>query len=242
AAAQARGAALRAGASRDEVGRAERIARLRAAEADCRSQDVTTAANRVKQAFTGYARINRLTYHGDVAAWAADRYVTPTNPWRLKQEAVFGADRLMFGLAGGEEAPVLLAVAQFADGATPYGARLVLRDTRRSSGPYLKRTTSGATVGLALPDRLPPAAALTGILAEARSEADRDLLPKTHQGGQEDGWAFRFPPVAAGALADLDPREAVAVDFLFPGDRVRRAYVEVGDFAAGRAFVKLASR
>lgn len=238
AAAQARGAALRAGASAEDVAKAERVARLRAAEADCRSQDVAVAANRVKQAFTGYARINRLTYHGDVSAWFADRYVTPTNPWRLRQETTFGADRLTFGLAGNEEAPVLLAVGEFADGAQPYGARLMLRDTRRSSGPYLRRATGGATAGLSLPDRIPPSGALIGILAEARGEAGRDLLPK----GQDDGWAFRFPPAAAQALAALDPREAVAVEFLFPGDKVRRAYVEVGDFAAGRAFVQMAAR
>jgi hypothetical protein len=34
----------------------------------------------------------------------------------------------------------------------------------------------------------------------------------------------------------------VAVEFLFPGDRVRRAYVEVGDFAAGQAFLQVAAR
>ena len=238
AAAQARGAALRAGASRDEVQKAERVARLRAAEADCRSKDVTVAANRVREAFTGYARINRLTYRGDVAAWFADRYATPTNPWRLRQEATFGSDRLTFGLAGTEEAPVLLAVGEFADGAIPYGARLLLRDTRRSSGPYLRRANGGPTAGLSLPDRLPPAGALTGILAEGRGEAGRDLLSK----GGDDGWAFRFPPAAAQALAGLDPREAVAVEFLFAGDKVRRAYVEVGDFAAGRAFVQMAAR
>jgi hypothetical protein len=34
----------------------------------------------------------------------------------------------------------------------------------------------------------------------------------------------------------------VAVEFLFPGDRVRRAYVEVGDFAAGQAFLTVAAR
>ena len=34
----------------------------------------------------------------------------------------------------------------------------------------------------------------------------------------------------------------VAVEFLFPNDQVRRAYVEVGDFAAGRAFLRMASR
>lgn len=238
AAKQARGAALRAGASREDVDRAERVARLHAAEADCRSKDVTVAANRVKEAFTGFARINRLTYHGDVAAWFADRYVTPTNPWRLRQETVFGADKLTFGLAGSEEGPVLLAVGEFGDGAAPYGARLVLRDTRRSAGPYLRRAMGGATAGLSLPNRIPPSGALTGFLAEARGEAGRDLLPKGH----DEGWAFRFPASAAQALANLDPREAVAVEFLFPGDKVRRAYVEVGDFAAGRAFVQMAAR
>jgi hypothetical protein len=34
----------------------------------------------------------------------------------------------------------------------------------------------------------------------------------------------------------------VAIDFLFPGDVTRRAYVEVGDFAAGRAFLQVAAR
>jgi hypothetical protein len=41
-------------------------------------------------------------------------------------------------------------------------------------------------------------------------------------------------------MAELDPREAVRVDFIFAGrdgDSVRTAYIEVGDFAAGRAFL-----
>jgi hypothetical protein len=55
-------------------------------------------------------------------------------------------------------------------------------------------------------------------------------------------WAVRFPAAAEDALAALDPREAVAVEFLIAGDRgegVRTAYVEVGDFAAARAFQAL---
>jgi hypothetical protein len=236
AAAQARGAALRAGASPDEVARAERVARLRAAEADCRSTDVAVAAGRVKQAFAGFSRIYRLTYPGDVAGWQADRYVTNSNPWRLRQDAVFGADRMSFGLAGGEESSALIAVAQFADGASPYGARLVMRDVSRSSGPYLDRATAGPTTSLPLPRRLPPRGASTSILAEARQPAGKELAPKG------EAWAFRFPASAQRALAALDPREAVAVEFLFPGDRVRRAYVEVGDFAAGQAFLQVAAR
>jgi hypothetical protein len=34
----------------------------------------------------------------------------------------------------------------------------------------------------------------------------------------------------------------VAVDFVMPDDSVRRADVEVGDFAPGRAFLRLAQR
>ena len=33
-----------------------------------------------------------------------------------------------------------------------------------------------------------------------------------------------------------------AVEFLFPGEQVRTAYVEVGDFAAGQAFLQMAAR
>jgi hypothetical protein len=63
--------------------------------------------------------------------------------------------------------------------------------------------------------------------------------------GASGGWAFRFPAAAADALAGLDPREAVAVEFLFTGEdgeSVRTAYVEVGDFAAARAFQAIAQR
>jgi hypothetical protein len=79
---------------------------------------------------------------------------------------------------------------------------------------------------------------LLAVAAEARSKAGADLLPKDGRAG----WAFRFPMKAARELALLDPREAVAVEFLFPGDEVRRAYVEVGDFAAGKAFLTLPRR
>jgi hypothetical protein len=59
--------------------------------------------------------------------------------------------------------------------------------------------------------------------------------------GRERALAFRFPAAAAEALAGLDPRERFAVEFLMPGDRVRTASFEVGDFAAGRAFLGLGS-
>jgi hypothetical protein len=53
------------------------------------------------------------------------------------------------------------------------------------------------------------------------------------------GWAFRFPDAAAAAMADLDPREAIRVEFLFSSGPSRQIYLEVGDFAAARAFLSV---
>lgn len=233
-AAQARGAALRAGADPKILAAREAGARRYAAQLDCRSPRVAAEAARVQQAFSGYSRVSRMTYPGDVADWRADRGSGRVARWRLAQDAAFAGGRMTFGLAGREGANALLAVADFPDGQTPYSARLVLRDSGRTLGPYLDPRAGGQ----ALSRKLPPRGATRTFMAEARSEADETLLPR----GADEGWAFRFPAAAAQALADLDPREAVAVEFLFSGERVRTAYVEVGDFAAGRAFLQVASR
>jgi len=235
---QARGAALRAGTSAETLRDVERAARAKASASGCGSADITTAAARVKAAFSGYARITRQTYAGDLAGWQADRILSRNAHWRLAQDASFGPDRLTFGLAGRDGADALVAVARFADDAEPYAAHLILRDAARSPQPYLERWSGGSTAGLPLSRRLPPRGALKTYSAGARSPAGADLRPK----GADGGWAFRFPDAAAAELARLDPREAVAVEFLFPGDQVRRAYVEVGDFAAGRAFLRVATR
>ena len=233
-AAQARGAALRAGVEAKALSQRDAEARRYAAQLNCRNPQVLAEAARVQQAFSGYARVTRMHYPGEVADWRADRGAGKNARWRLAQDATFGGGRMTFGLAGREGANALVAVAQFADGQTPYAARLVLRDGSRTLGPYLDTRPTAAP----LSRKLPPRGATRAFLAEARSEADELLLPK----GSDAGWAFRFPAAAAQALAELDPREAIAVEFLFPGERVRTAYVEVGDFAAGRAFLQVASR
>lgn len=230
-AAQARGAALRQGASERTIKSLEARARTRAARMGCASPELARAALDVEEAYKGFVRVRRMTYPGERAEWRADRTLARDARWRLSQESRFGADRMTFGLAGRAAPGVLLAVAQFADEAQPYGARLVMRDTDRTLGPYLP-------AGASLARRLPPSSGQRSFLAEARSPAGADLLPRDAR----SGWALRFPEEAVQALAGLDPREAVAVQFLFPGGGVRTAYVEVGDFAAGRAFVQIAAR
>ena len=237
---QARGAAIRAGADKPTLARIEARARAAAAAADCGSGDLRIAAERVREAYAGYARLSRMTYPGEVADWRADRTDGVNARWRLQQSVRFGWDRLTFGLAGRDGANALMAVATFADGRAPYAARLVLRDTATTIGPYLD-ARGQPMAALPLSRRLPPTSGRQAYPAQARSTAGLDLLPP----GVKTGWAFRFPAEAAQALANLDPREAIAIEFLFAGtggDSVRRAYVEVGDFAAGRAFLQVAAR
>ena len=241
--AQARGAALRAGASSDDLDAVQRRASAKATAAACDSRDLGLAATRVRTAFQGFAQLSEMTYPGDTAPWRADRSAGKTSlaAWRLIQDVRFGWDHMSFGLAGRNDAQGLMAVAAFADGAQPYAARLVIRDTARTSGPFLNGRSADAHGRIPLASRLPPRSATRTFNAEARSAASRYLIPA----GSSQAWAFRFPDAAAPALARLDPREAVAVEFAFAGrggDQVRTAYVEVGDFAAGQAFLNVAQR
>jgi hypothetical protein len=240
--AQAHGAALRSGARDAVLDQVEQRADARVAGAGCASPDIATAAARVRAAFASYAKLQSMTFPGDTADWQAARS-SPlrTTVWKLSQTARFDGGQAVFGLAGREGPSALLVVANFPDGAAPYTARLVLRDRALAPDPFLNGIRAGPGAALPLPSRMPPRSATTGVLAEARSGADALLLPA----GARSGVAFWFPRAASEALARLDPREAVAIDFVFAGDQgdsARTAYFEVGDFAAGRAFLAAAQR
>ena len=239
AAAQARGASLRAGFNRGQLDQVRDRARAKAVTLDCRLPDLATAAARVRSAFQGYARLDRLTYPGDVAGWRAFR-VQPSQgvSWKVVQDVRFSPDSMRFGLAGPRGGTgALMAVARFADGALPYAARLVIRDQSRTSGPYLGSVKAGATARLPLSARVAPRTAVRTFIAEARATADPALAE-----GDRSRIAFRFPAVAIAQLTELDPREAVTVEFVFSTsgrDQVRTAYVEIGDFAAALAFLSV---
>jgi hypothetical protein len=229
--AQARGATLRTGVSEMQVTALEQRARNKAAGTACNSKDLTLAASRVKAAFDGYSQMLSMTYPGDLSSWKAERSVSATIPvWRLSQPTAFGPDRMVFGLAG--RAKAVTAVATFDSGQRPYVARIIVRDTNRTLGPYID-----SRAGRSLSGKVAPRNASLVFSAETREEAPLTLLPT----GAKTGLSFRFPTAAADAIAQLDPREAVTVEFAFPGrgeEVTRKAYVEVGDFAAGRAFLR----
>ena len=235
--AQARGAALRAGVSSGALSQVEARARGKVEAVACGSADVAKAAERVRAAFDGYSRLQKMSFPGDTSDWMANRNSSRLGPvWKLSQTARFGDASLVFGLAGKDGARALVAVAHFPDDAQPYAARLIMRDVSLAPEPFLNAIHANAKGPLPLAVRTPPRSATLGVLAEARAAADPALLPA----GARTGCAFRFPAAAAASLAQLDPREAVAIEFLFADgsrDTVRTAYVEVGDFAAGRAFL-----
>jgi hypothetical protein len=240
--AQARGAALRSGLNGATLALVEQRAEARIAATPCGSRDIATAATRVRAAFDGYSKLQRMSYPGEIADWTADRSTSRRVAiWKLSQSDQFGPSRLVFGLAGGDGPSSLVAVASFADAAQPYAARLVVRDVSRAPDAFINGIQAGAGK-TPLSARTPPRSATQAFLAEARARADPTLLPL----GARQGVAFRFPKSAALTLSGLDPREAVAIDFLFAGaagsEQVRTAYVEVGDFAAGRAFLASSQR
>lgn len=240
--AQARGAALRAGMGEGDLNQIGVRAQAKAGGVSCASPDVALAAGRVRTAFAGYSKLIRMTYPGDAASWRADRSLpTQGGWWRLAQTAQLqGGGALVFGLSGARgEDPQLLSVADFG-AAQPYSARLLVRDPDRTPGAYLAMMRVGSTASLPLSARVAPRAATRVFAAEARGPADARLLPP----GAKSATAFRFPQAAVDAIADLDPREAITVEFVFAGrtgDVTRQALIEVGDFAAGRAFM-MASR
>lgn len=237
--AQARGAALRAGASPRTLQAEASDAAAAVARLPCDSPQVQSAAQVVRRAFDGYDRLTRMTFPGEIAAWRADRSLPALTPvWRLAQTAPLGRESATFGLAGDWRRPaVLLAMADFAPDAQPYAARLLVRDPTLAPEPYL----DGAGRTLPLSARVPPRAAAQVFPAEARAAAGPGLAPT----GDQSALAFRFPSAAVAALDALDPREAVTVEFQIqgPGGEVdRKAYFEVGDFAAGQAFLAATRR
>lgn len=225
---QARGAALRSGMPMAEVKAVRARAVAKAHAVACSSRDLSVAAGRVREAFEAWTRLTKMTFPGERAPWLADRssYSRPT--WKLSQAGKAGTATASFGYAGNLDRTALVAVAGFA-GEQPYAARLVMRDEARAPLPWL---------GTARTRPLPPRSASAMVLAEGKAPADASLLTAP----AKSGVAFRFPERAAERLSGLDPRERFAVEFLFPRDRVVVAVFEVGDFAAGRAFLAGAPR
>jgi hypothetical protein len=216
AAVQARNAALRAGVDRAVLDEAARTAARQAGRVACAGEDARLIRARVEHAFDGWLRTPRLVLAGDRAEWRAER--GSARGWRLAQASQTGASPVVFGLPGYDSPPA--AVVAFVGARRPYAARLSFRDTAREARPALDPRARSAR-------RL--------VWAARNRPASPDQLPA----GARSGEVWSFPAEVMDQLAELDPRERFTVEFVFRDDSIARAHFEVGDIAAGRAFVSL---
>ena len=221
--AQARGAALRAGAAEADLSATAARARSRAQAVSCRDPQLATVKGRVDNAFSGWLRTPRMTFPGTRANWTANRLGSTGPAWRLRQASVVGASPVAFGYAGEGEAPGLVAVVSFVGRSRPNAARIVLRDPQRVARAWLAG------------DGLVPASSRTSLWAAGVAASDPALLAE----GRTAGETWRFPASTAVALERLDPRETFAIEFHFRDGSVATAKFEAGDFAAGRAFLAM---
>jgi hypothetical protein len=213
---QVRGAALRAGASPAELDAAAARARDRADREPCGSPALSIAAQRVRAAFMSWSRQASLSLPGTKGAWTAQRWPVSAGPyWTLSTPAALAGRPATLGLRRqNSKAGDHLAVWSAAPEArAAFALRLLLRDPARAADPYL---SAG-----------PPPGAARAFLAAERRDAP------------QGGVLFELPDAALAALSQLDPRESVRVELSLPGvrDRTISTDVEVGDFAAGRAFL-----
>jgi hypothetical protein len=221
---QARGAALRSGVEASQLAASSTRARARVDQVSCQDAQLRLMASRVEAGFAGWSRAARISFAGDRSAWHGDRFESKQTGWRLAQDALTGTSPVRLGLVGRSPSLVQLAtVVSFKGRNRPYAARLVVRNATALPRPWL----SG--------EGLPPPSAQMSFFATGVSAAPAPLL-KT---GERQGEQWLFAHAAIEAMARLDPRETVRIEFLFRDDSVASAQFEVGDFAAGRAFLNM---
>lgn len=221
---QARGAALRSGVEATALAATSARARSRVASVSCGDADLRTMASRVEAGFAGWSRAARVTFPGSWSDWRGDRFASTIEAWRLVQDGAAAGAPVRIGLVGRNPLETrLAAVVSLEGGRRPYAARLVMRNAQVMPRPWLAG------------EGLPPDNARASYFATGVRVAEAGLLAPGRRRG--DHWAF--PQSAAEALARLDPRETFSVEFLFRDDSVTVARFEVGDFAAGRAFLAM---
>ncbi len=223
---QARGALLRAGWSRTQVGELEQTVVAAAGARACNDVRTQSAAADARAAFGTWLRANSVTFEGWARAWETRR-VAGSDGWRLRQ-AMDAPIRAQFGVRAARGADRLVLVVPVARRAAPPAvASLSARNPRTSAAPEIslqQRMTQGLEAGAPAPG------AVTLTFAATRS------IERLERGANQA--VFTFPDAAFGALLALDPRETIVVTVQ---ERTvsRRILIEVGDIAAARDFLTI---
>lgn len=248
---QARNEAIRHGRDMTVLAPYLDAARAAAGRSDCASPQLTAEMATARSAFAGFAATPRLDLAGARAAWHADRTQATSNAWRLVQYQDDGATRAAMGLYGRLSDNRLVVMARFADGAVPYSARLLLRNPAVAATGLINPAAYGVTTTA-------PAGFAGGTLAfpaRAIGEATVPLSPAVRtngfgfsatgayvgeQQGPQAAVRVDFSTRAYPAIAELDPREDMVVEFDF-SDGPRYVRFEVGDFITGLSYIGLPS-
>ncbi|WP_245531352.1 hypothetical protein [Asticcacaulis biprosthecium] len=248
---QARNSVLRAGHDMSALSPWLAKARSAAAAAPCDAPEVTAEAELARGGFRRFLAQTSLDLPTGRTAWTGTRAHGSEARWRLVQyQNAPGIDAAL-GLYGAVDRYSFAVMASFKDGARPYSARLLVRDTSRVAvgliNPAAYDVSRDAPMGLS------EAGALS-FMARATRTTQAHLAPHVkvnsagfsltgkYVGDQSpvEAVRFDFPSRAFPAIGMLDPREDIVVVFECD-DGPRYVRFEVGDFVTGLTWINLPS-
>lgn len=212
--AQARGAALRSGASTQRLDMIAGQAKAAAAAKACRDPAVQAEAQRIIAAHKGWRAQLTGNYAGQVRSWRVDR--GGKDIWRAVQDTG-GATRAGLVASGSG-----LSFAVETPDVDASGARLFLRDLSKLGPPQPSKTLtpplrSGSTIHVAASRR--PAATRARVESKPRA-----------------GTLFIFSDATTRAVLNADPRDTFEIEITSRAGTVTRLVVEVGDLVAAFTF------
>ncbi|GIU68038.1 hypothetical protein [Candidatus Phycosocius spiralis] len=213
-AAQARGAALRAGSSTQKLDQIEGQAQQAMAGKACNDPTILAEAKRVIAAHKGWRSQLTAVYSGMQRSWQVDR--SGKDIWRAYQD-IGGLTRAGLvtsssGLSFAVETPDVQAA----------GARLFLRDANKVGPPSLNRPLTPP----------PRSGTKVYVAAQRQAAASRSRLEQNPRAGT----LFLFSDATTRALLYADPRDTFEIELTSRSGQVTRSLVEVGDFVAAYTF------
>jgi hypothetical protein len=212
--AQARGAALRAGASLSHLNLIARQSTAAVATKPCADPAIQAEKARVVAAHKGWRAQMTTSYPGPVRTWQVDR--TGMDMWRATQETNDGIRAGFVGQGNG------LAFAVETSDINAAGARLFLRDAARIGDPSpYARLTPPLRVGT------------TAHVAALRRAAD--TRPRIGAPARA-GTMLVFTQSTTQAVLIADPRDSFEIEITSRTGQISRTLVEVGDIVAAFAF------
>jgi hypothetical protein len=212
--AQARGAALRAGSSAQDLSLIAQQARAAMAQKSCSDPAIRAEADRVIAAHKGWRAQMRAEYKGQVRVWHVDR--TGLDAWRAWQDLGKGV-RAGFVLQDGQ-----LAFAVEVPDESAASARLYLRDPSKLRPPP-------AGQSLQPPLRI---GTITHVAANKRPADTRTRIGTPARAGT----MLIFSNTTTRATLNGDPRDSFEVEITSRSGQATHAIVEIGDIVAAYAF------